>query len=541
MKKILTLSFLIFSCFGIKAQLVSYELIQTYDTADLNQVINNFGAGGLLIPEYSVDLYRVYYRTEYNDSTTLVSGALAVPRNALCTPALNMYMHGTSSNKNNTPSYNGQEKNICLIFAALGQVVCAPDYIGLGASTEIIHPYMHGFSQAHSGINMLRATRELQDSLNFELSNQLFIFGYSQGGYATAATVKYIEEYYSNEFKVTAAAPMSGPYNLAGVQTDFINSGLPYATPGYLPYIVLGYQSVYHDLYNDISEILVPPYDSIMPYYLYGHNYGIGFINNQCTPIPSDMFTTQAEDAFNNDPNFVFRQRLNENDLLNWTPQTKMRMYYCTGDEQVYFRNAVVADSVWNLQGAPDVQAVYLTNDNHGGCVDKALIAGKIFLDGLNNHGIEIIVNYNASNNSYTVSVLNDDIANYIIEWNTNETSATINNINANSNYTVTLTKVATGCSNSKTFNVASVTGVKSAISKNNLMVYPNPTSNYLTLETTEKNYTLKIFDAVGNKVLDFNHNFKTNGVVNVSSLPKGVYHIVVEGVEYNTVSFVKE
>lgn len=524
-----------------KSQLVSYELIQTYDTAALNQVINNFGAGGLLIPEYTVDLYRVYYRTEYNDSTTLVSGALAIPRNTVCTPALNMYMHGTSSKKTNVPSYNGQEKNICLIFAAMGQIVCAPDYIGLGASTEIIHPYMHGYSQAHSGINLLRATRELQDSLNFNLSNQLFIFGYSQGGYTTAATVKYIEEYYNNEFTVTAAAPMSGPYNLAGVQTDFINNGTPYATPGYLPYIVLGYQSVYHDLYNDITDILVAPYDSTMPYYLYGHNYGMGFINNQCTPIPSDMFTQQAEDDFNNDPNFPFRKRLNENDLLSWTPQTKMRMYYCTGDEQVTYRNAVVADSVWNLNGAPDVQAVYLTNEDHGGCVDNALIAGKLLLDGLNNNGIEIIVNYNATNNSYTVSVLNDDIANYNIEWNTNETTATINNVNANSNYTVTLTKTATGCSNSKTFNVAGVTGLKAVANNNSLVVYPNPTSNFLKIETTEKDYTVQVFDIVGNKVLDFNHNFKTNGVINVSSLPKGVYYVVVEGKEKNTISFIKE
>ncbi|MCB0541215.1 MAG: T9SS type A sorting domain-containing protein, partial [Bacteroidetes bacterium] len=176
-----------------------------------------------------------------------------------------------------------------------------------------------------------------------------------------------------------------------------------------------------------------------------------------------------------------------------------------------------------------------------GGCVDNALIAGKLLLDGLNNNGIEIIVNYNATNNSYTVSVLNDDIANYNIEWNTNETTATINNVNANSNYTVTLTKTATGCSNSKTFNVAGVTGLKAVANNNSLVVYPNPTSNFLKIETTEKDYTVQVFDIVGNKVLDFNHNFKTNGVINVSSLPKGVYYVVVEGKEKNTVSFIKE
>lgn len=253
------------------------------------------------------------------------------------------------------------------------------------------------------------------------------------------------------------------------------------------------------------------------------------------------MFTQQAEDAFNNDPNFPFRKRLNENDLLDWTPQTQMRMYYCTGDEQVYYRNAIVADSVWNLNGAPNVQAVYLTAEDHGGCVDNALIVGKIFLDGLINNGIEIIVSYNTGNNSFMVSVLNDDISNYSITWNTNETTATINNINASANYTVTLTKTATGCSNSKTVNVASVTGVKYANAIGKLNIYPNPTVDFLTVETQEKEYNLSIFDAIGNKVKDYQHNFKTNGVINVSALPKGVYYVVVAGKENAMASFVKK
>ncbi|MCD8528463.1 MAG: hypothetical protein LRY27_00420 [Chitinophagales bacterium] len=55
MKKILF--FVLFSLFFISAQsqVVSYELIQTYSVADLQQVINNFGAGGILNPQYPVD------------------------------------------------------------------------------------------------------------------------------------------------------------------------------------------------------------------------------------------------------------------------------------------------------------------------------------------------------------------------------------------------------------------------------------------------------------------------------------------------------
>ncbi|MEZ4979158.1 MAG: lipase family protein [Chitinophagales bacterium] len=278
--KLLLLTF-ISTFLTMQAQLVSYEFVQNYSIAELTQVVADFGAGGILVPSYSVDLYRVYYTTEYNDSLVVVTGALVIPQNPDCRPPLISYQHGTSSTKLGVPSYGSTELQICLVFASEGNVLVAPDYIGLGGSTIDLHPYQHGFSQAHSTINLLRATRQLQTDLNFELSNQLFLFGYSQGGHATAATVKYIEELYADEFDITAAMPMSGAYDLAGAQTDFVSNGQPYATPGYLPYIVLGYQSVYHDLYDSIEQIFISPYDSLMPYYLYGHNYSIGLLTDK--------------------------------------------------------------------------------------------------------------------------------------------------------------------------------------------------------------------------------------------------------------------
>ncbi|MCD8528464.1 MAG: T9SS type A sorting domain-containing protein [Chitinophagales bacterium] len=485
--------------------------------------------------------YRVLYRTEYNDSTTLVSGALAVPQNPDCTPPLISYQHGTSAKKTNSPSYGSQEANILLIFASLGNVLCAPDYIGLGSSAIPIHPYMHGYSQAHSTINMMRATRQLQDSLNYELNNQVFMFGYSQGGYSTAVAVRYIEEYYSNEFKVTAAMPMSGPYNLAGAQTDFINNSPTYATPGYLPYIIMGYQSVYHDLYDSLSQVFVTPYDSTMPYYFYGGQRTIGFINNQCDPTPLNMFTQQTQDAFFNDPNFPFRVHLNENDLLDWTPQTTMRLYYCTGDEQVWYRNAVIADSVWNLNGAPDVQAMYLTNEDHGGCVDNALIGGYLFFQGLNNYGVEILVAYNAQSNSFEVSILNDDIANYDITWSNGNTGATLSNVVDGISYNVTATHKTKACSNEKTFTKENVLGITQKDISENIKLYPNPASNYVMIDfgNDANEYNISVVDMQGKTVLTFKKDHKGNVMVPIYNLAPGTYQMFVEGIQAYSKTFI--
>ena len=538
--------FLLFSLFlsfgALNAQLVSYEFIQTYSVTDMQQVIANFGAAGVITPSYAVDLYRVKYRTEYNDSTTVVTGALAIPQNPDCKSPLISYQHGTTSNKLGVPSYGSAELQICLVFASEGNVLVAPDYIGLGGSIIPLHPYQHGFSQAHSTINLLRATRQLQVDLNFELSDQLFLFGYSQGGHATAAAVKYIEQDYASEFKVTAAMPMSGAYNLAGVQTEFINNGLPYATPGYLPYIVMGYQSVYHDLYDSIQQIFVPPYDSTMPYYFLSGTFGMGFINGKCDPIPENMFTQQALNSFNNDPNFPFKVRLQENDLLSWTPQTKMRMYYCTGDEQVYYKNAIIADSVWNYNGAPDVAAVFLTNEDHGGCVDNALIAARLFFGNLVNYGIEILVSYNAGTNSFTVDILNDNLNDFDILWGDGSTGATISNVIPNVNYEVSLTNKTTGCNNSRRFTKEAVSGIASRNELLKVNVYPNPSTDFIIIDLNlSENKIVNIVDNQGKLVYTFEFQKGTEPMINISALSKGNYHILLDGYIDYAASFVKK
>lgn len=542
MKVKYTLLFLLSSLWFAQAQVVeSYQYIQSYTVADMQQVIGNFGAAGAINPSYGVDLYRVFYRTEFNDSTTLVTGALVVPQNVDCKPPLISYQHGTTFNKLGVPSYGSTELQICLVFASEGNILVAPDYIGLGGSNVPIHPYQHAFSQGHSTINMLRAARELQDDLSYELSNQLFLFGYSQGGHATTAAVKYIEEWYSDEFTVTAAMPMSGAYDMSGAQTDFINNGQPYATPGYLPYIVLGYNQVYDNLYDSIQEIFISPYDSLMPYYFLDGNSG-GLINPACDPYPINMFTPEARDAYFNDPTFPFSAAIRENDLLDFTPQTKIRAYYCTGDEQVYYMNSVKADSAWNANGAPDAAAILLTNEDHGGCVDDALIAGRLFFGNLLNNGVEIVVSYDPTANTYTVDVVGDDIDNYDITWDVGSSDETISNIQPNVFYEVALTHKNTGCSNSKRFNLATVTGLKDRSSDVSINIYPNPSSDFIIMEVNRSsNELIRILDNQGKLVYSFEYQAGTEPMVNISSLSSGVYYVHLGDESIYQSSFVKK
>lgn len=387
MKKITSLVLFLAMYLGTFAQgeIVSYYKINSLNFTQLDSILNIFNAQGLIAPSYELDVYKVLYKTSYRhiDSLVTVSGAMVVPKNTECPVPFSIYMHGTASDRTGVPSYGSTEINIGLLFGMLGNIVVLPDYLGLGDSdtSVVIHPYIHAWSQANTSINMIRAGRHLEDSLGITDNGQLFLFGYSQGGFATAATLREIETNYPTEFEVTAAAPMSGAFDLKGAQRDLIISDSVYATPGYLPYVVFSYQSIYQNLYDSVQQVFKSPYDSILPALFYPKNRGIGYINNQCTPVPKHMLQDTTLASFIADSTHPLRVALAESDLLDWAPQTPIKLFYCEGDEQVTYLNSENAFDTWTANGAPNVEKQNLGNFTHGGCVDKALINGLAYFN----------------------------------------------------------------------------------------------------------------------------------------------------------------
>ena len=118
--------------------------------------------------------------------------------------------HGTVTGRDEVASIwptNTPEGVTGLWMASMGYYSCLPDYPGFGVS-EILHPYVHAKSLAISIIDMIRAAKQYAEKSGISLAEQLFLTGYSEGGYATLATHKEIENSYSDEFRVTASAPI---------------------------------------------------------------------------------------------------------------------------------------------------------------------------------------------------------------------------------------------------------------------------------------------------------------------------------------------
>jgi hypothetical protein len=327
-----------------------------------------------------VFLYKIRYETpDLYGVTDTASGLLVVPDIAGQLPLV-CYQHGTVGEKSQIPSNLQSEAVIAMAFSSLGYVVIAPDYLGLGDARGF-HPYMHAESEASVAIDMIKATKNFAPAISLDLSNQLFISGYSQGGHAAMALFRELEMNHTQDLPVTAAAPMSGPYSVSGVMVDQLFLPDPYFYPSYLPYTLNSYQMAYGNIYTNLSDIYRPGYDTLVQDFL-DQNISLGQLNDRLinkltqdfgASIPRMIFLDSVQTLIRTDSTHPFNVAMRLNDVYDWTPQAPMRMFYCEADDQVFYQNSIFADSVMNARGAADVKAVSVgATLNHVGCATPA-------------------------------------------------------------------------------------------------------------------------------------------------------------------------
>ncbi len=365
-----------------RGKVLSATLSQTLSTSAISLL---FTLGGVQVtPQYNVRLYKVVYETiDPWGGRTQASGALALPENAGGPLPLVSYQHGTLILTNDAPSSMdlSGEVSVSVAFATTGYAAAVPDYLGLGASPGL-HPYLHARSEATACIDMLRAARSVCASNGFQLSGRLFLCGYSQGGHATMALLRQIEEYHTNEFTVTACAPMAGPYDLSGVTAADFLSGRTEPNPYYFIYLLAAYQEVYH-LAPSLADLLSPPYNTTLPPLLKG-NTSSSKINSAMPTNPIQVLKPDYLLDFESNPRNALRLALEANDVYAWKPMAPMRLYHCAGDQDVVIANSQVAYDFFQAVGATQVQLIDpKPSADHAGCVLPSLLDAKVWFDSL--------------------------------------------------------------------------------------------------------------------------------------------------------------
>lgn len=362
-------------------RLTSSTLVATHTAAQLKQTWKAKHIPSFIIKaEYDVEVYEILYQTQLpNGTAVLASGLYFVPKGVKGDMPVVVYHHGTQVEKFRESGVLYGEQAICTGYSTTGYSVIMPDYIGLGKG-EGMHMYLHAESEAQASIDMIRAVREFNKTNGINTRDDLLITGYSQGGHAAMALHKFIEEKYPLEFKVLASAPMSGAYDMDGVQSEVMFK--PYNFQGYLPYLVYSYNRVYN-MYDDPNKVFKAPYDtSLFPMFDGTHTL---FETNAIMPsIPKDAMIDSLVASYVNNPNDPFKLRLRENSLANWKPEAPMQMCYCMGDKQVVYQNALVAKANMDKLGAKHIKALMVDKElGHRTCAMFAAIHTKMYFDSI--------------------------------------------------------------------------------------------------------------------------------------------------------------
>lgn len=360
--------------------LVSYELKYSYTQDSLDHFWKRKNIPQLVLPvRNAVDMYEITYKGLWLDSTFITAkGVVYVPK-VEASSAEMVYCHGTRISLEQHAGIDDLEQVVCIMHAADNYVAMFPYYYGLGGG-EKEHVYQDSWTEAMATVYMIKATRELLGKVNKSTTGQLFLTGYSQGGHASMATHKMLESGYFPEIPLTASSPMSGAYDMTGVQSKTMFT--KYDQPHYLPYLILSYQYAYNLWQGDVFEVFKEPYKSRMrEVFAQPRVKDFGDVNAMLPSVPGEMIVDSIVERFKTDKTFPFTCKLNENCLSNWVPKAPMQLCACYGDNEVMYQNTEVTYN--NMRTGTDkvYKRVFGKHLSHNPCAPFAILYSKFFFD----------------------------------------------------------------------------------------------------------------------------------------------------------------
>lgn len=335
---------------------------------------------------YAVSSRRIIYKTVTPNGRLInASGLLAYPlKPAGASSPILSFQHATIFKDEDAPSSNPSTNQAVLALAASGYITVMADYIGYaGSGNEEVHTFLIADALAAAVIDMLRATRQFLAENNIATNGQLFLTGYSEGGYATLAAQKEMEENLSSEFTITASMPAAGPYDMSSTIRYMVDQPTN-DNPQLLGFVFKAYDYWYG--LNRLDSIFQAPYANVVATY-YDGTRSAGEVKNALTTNMADLFTTSFRSEFLGGGETAFKAYLGINDIYNWAPRTPTRFFHGQEDTVVPYTNATTAVASMTAAGATDVSLVdcVAIPRGHEDCVPSYLVEVSDFFGSMAN------------------------------------------------------------------------------------------------------------------------------------------------------------
>ena len=368
-KSYLLLFLLLFSCNNqdelTRAYIDTYTKLFSISKENILEIVQNSEFGNLNeYLQYDISLYTITYNTTYKGQNIKASGLVAFPDTDQGMPILN-FNHGTTSLHADAPTEDLIQYSFFSNAASAGYIFVIPDYLGFGVSDNIVHPYYRSDITGQTIVDMIRAAKELAAIEGYNFNGDVFLSGYSEGGFATMSAHYNMEKNNYSGLNLVASAPASGGYDITGM-LDYFISKETYHVPYYIAYVAMGYKTSY-DWSLPLSSIFNEPYASIIPEYFNGKYSGYE-INSVLSDDMSELLTSNFINNIYTDADLkIIVDAFEENSLDQWIPKNKMIMYHGTNDITVPYQNSVDTYNSFISLGADKniIEFIDLTGEDH--------------------------------------------------------------------------------------------------------------------------------------------------------------------------------
>ncbi|GAA2277754.1 hypothetical protein GCM10010430_74550 [Kitasatospora cystarginea] len=306
---------------------------------DAQQATTSVRDAGFVTPaeQGGVELERVVYRTVTPEGwPTTASGLVALPHDpgprALTTVE---YAHGTMAYRGEAPSVaDGPNRAAAVMFAGDGFAAVAPDYLGLGVGPGT-HPYLDAPSETTASTDLLVAAREVEARHGMRADGRVLVTGFSEGGAAAMSIGRALQHGQVPGYRLTALAPVSGPYDLMGSELPAALGGQLLGTEAafYAADLVVAWNRL-HPLYGSPAEAFQAPYDRTVTDLFDGEH-----TDEQVAAALPDSLQQLFTPAFLQQlqhPTGKFAQMFRVADsVCQWAPQVPVQLYDADGDRDV--------------------------------------------------------------------------------------------------------------------------------------------------------------------------------------------------------------
>lgn len=339
-------------------EISSLELLKRLDI--------NSDALKMITPRKTIKIVSIKYNTfNEEDERSIASGIIAYSTtlSAEKQQGAILGLHFTIGSNTEAPSVRMAVHEA--LFAAFDYVVVAPDYIGYGATADIVHPYHHASLTGLTSEHMCLAAKEYFATKAKRFPRSITVIGYSEGGYASLAALKMSQESSLGGILDTGIKEVfagAGAYDLTTSYNDFIAKDYS-SESGTVPMLILGLD--YGDkLGLDLTKMFGPKLLANYEEWILSKKYTNEEIHKLIGSTKLSDFLA-PEIFIQDDPNTLkFRESLEKNSLTKWKPRVPVMLFHSKDDKIVPYVNTENAYNSFKSMGT-DVSLVTIEGKDH--------------------------------------------------------------------------------------------------------------------------------------------------------------------------------